>query len=100
MAAHVISLVGNPNCGKTTLFNALTGARQQVGNWPGVTVERKTGFYRGARGAVDVIDLPGVCSLAVTSLSSLDERVARDYVLSGEPDLVVNIVDASNLERN
>jgi ferrous iron transport protein B len=100
MAATTVCLVGNPNCGKTTLFNALTGARQHVGNWPGVTVERKTGCYRGARGEVDVIDLPGVYSLAVTSVSSLDERVARDYVLSGEPDLVVNIIDASNLERN
>ena len=100
MTAHTICLVGNPNCGKTTLFNALTGARQQVGNWPGVTVERKTGTYRGAAGEVTVVDLPGVYSLAVTSVSSLDERIARDFVLGGEADLVVNILDASNLERN
>ena len=100
MSSLTICLVGNPNCGKTTLFNALTGARQQVGNWPGVTVERKTGSYRSAGGDVSVIDLPGVYSLAVTSVSSLDERIARNFVLSGEADLVVNILDASNLERN
>jgi ferrous iron transport protein B len=100
MAVHTICLVGNPNCGKTTLFNALTGARQQVGNWPGVTVERKTGSYRTAAGAISVIDLPGVYSLGVTSVSSLDERIARDFVLSGDADVVVNILDASNLERN
>ncbi len=100
MTAHTICLVGNPNCGKTTLFNALTGARQQVGNWPGVTVERKTGTFQGARGEISVIDLPGVYSLAVTSVSSLDERIAREFVLSGEADLVINILDASNLERN
>lgn len=100
MVGHTICLVGNPNCGKTTLFNALTGARQQVGNWPGVTVERKIGTYRTGGGDVSVVDLPGVYSLAVTSVSSLDERIARDFVLSGEADLVVNILDASNLERN
>ena len=100
MTAHTICLVGNPNCGKTTLFNALTGARQQVGNWPGVTVERKTGTYQGAAGEVTVVDLPGVYSLAVTSVSSLDERIAREFVLAGEADLVINILDASNLERN
>src|SRR5512132_4078107 len=100
MTAHTICLVGNPNCGKTTLFNALTGARQQVGNWPGVTVERKTGSYQGGGGEVTVVDLPGVYSLAVSSVSSLDERIAREFVLSGQADLVVNILDASNLERN
>src|SRR5512147_476052 len=100
MAAHTICLVGNPNCGKTTLFNALTGACQQVGNWPGVTVERKTGSYQGGGGEVAVVDLPGVYSLAVSSVSSLDERIAREFVLSGQADLVVNILDASNLERN
>jgi len=100
MTSVTICLVGNPNCGKTTLFNGLTGARQQVGNWPGVTVERKTGTYKGASGEIKVVDLPGVYSLAVTSVSSLDERIARDFVLSGGADLVVNILDASNLERN
>ena len=96
-----IGLVGNPNCGKTTLFNALTGARQQVGNWPGVTVERKSGEYRIGDTRVEVVDLPGTYSLDVVDRAvSLDEMVARDYVQSGEADLVVNIVDASNLERN
>jgi ferrous iron transport protein B len=100
MADQTICLVGNPNCGKTTLFNALTGTRQQVGNWPGVTVERKAGSYRSNGRRVSVVDLPGVYSLAVTSVSSLDERIARDFVLSGEAHVVVNILDASNLERN
>jgi len=95
-----IGVVGNPNCGKTTLFNALTGARQKVGNWPGVTVERKTGTYTQGGVQVHLTDLPGVYSLGVTSVASLDEKIARDYVLGGEADLVVNIVDASNLERN
>ncbi len=96
-----IGLVGNPNCGKTTLFNALTGAKQQVGNWPGVTVERKSGEYRIGEARVEVVDLPGTYSLDVVDRAvSLDEMVARDYVHSGEADLIVNIVDASNLERN
>jgi ferrous iron transport protein B len=93
-------LVGNPNCGKTTLFNALTGARQDVGNWPGVTVERKVGRYRSGDRVVTVVDLPGVYSLGVASDSALDERIARDYITGGEADLIVNIVDAANLERN
>lgn len=92
-----IGLVGNPNCGKTTLFNALTGAKQRVGNWPGVTVERKTGDYRQGSQEIEVVDLPGIYSLAA---SSLDEKISRDYVISREPNLIVNIVDASNLERN
>ncbi|MFO1129385.1 MAG: ferrous iron transporter B, partial [Rhodospirillales bacterium] len=95
-----IGLIGNPNCGKTTLFNALTRTRQQVGNWPGVTVERKSGVYGSGSSLVNVVDLPGVYSLGVTSFASVDERVAREFALSGEADLVVNIVDASNLERN
>ncbi len=96
-----IALVGNPNCGKTTLFNALTGAKQRVGNWPGVTVEKKSGEYRHAGRQVEVIDLPGTYSLDVVDREvSLDERVARDFVHTGEADLVINIVDASNLERN
>ena len=98
---HVIGLIGNPNCGKTTLFNALTGSHQQVGNWPGVTVERKAGHYVHDGNKVEVIDLPGLYSLdTVDSSVSLDEQVARDYVLSGEANVIVNIIDASNLERN
>ena len=96
-----IGLVGNPNCGKTTLFNALTGANQHVGNWPGVTVERKEGTYRAHDQPVTVVDLPGVYSVdAEDSTTGLDELVARDYLLSSEADVIVNIVDASNLERN
>ena len=98
---HTIALVGNPNCGKTTLFNALTGAKQRVGNWPGVTVEKKSGEYRYNDHHIEVIDLPGTYSLDVVDREvSLDERVARDFVHTGEADLVINIVDASNLERN
>ncbi len=95
-----ICVVGNPNCGKSTLFNAITGARQEVGNWPGVTVEKKFGTYSHEGTTYEVVDLPGVYSLGATIEISEDERVARDYVLSGEADLAVNIIDASNLERN
>lgn len=92
-----IALVGNPNAGKTTIFNNLTGSHQYVGNWPGVTVEKKEGRldYQGYR--IRVVDLPGVYSLTAYSL---DEVIARNFVVEEEPDLVVNIVDASNLERN
>ncbi|MEY3953364.1 MAG: Fe(2+) transporter permease subunit FeoB [Pseudomonadota bacterium] len=97
----VIGLVGNPNCGKTTLFNALTGSKQKVGNWPGVTVERKEGEYIHQHRRVSVVDLPGTYSLDVVDLAvSLDEKVARDFVHAKEASLLVNIVDASNLERN
>lgn len=99
--SYTIGVVGNPNCGKTTLFNALTGARQRVGNWPGVTVERKIGTYRFGGTDYQVIDLPGTYSLDVTSEDiSLDEKIARDFVHATEADLIVNILDASNLERN
>jgi ferrous iron transport protein B len=101
MTRQIIGLVGNPNCGKTTLFNALTGANQRVGNWPGVTVERKEGKYSHNGNTITVVDLPGVYSLdAEDGDSGLDELVARDYLLSGEADVIVNIIDASNLERN
>ena len=99
--SFVIGVVGNPNCGKTTLFNALTGARQRVGNWPGVTVERKTGHYRFQEAGFEVVDLPGTYSLDASAENvSIDEQIARDYVAGREADLIVNIVDASNLERN
>lgn len=93
----VIAIAGNPNSGKTTLFNALTGSHQRVGNWPGVTVEKKSGDAVLGAEPVEIVDLPGIYSL---SSHSEDERVSRDYLLSGEADFVVNIVDASNLERN
>lgn len=92
-----VALVGNPNSGKTTVFNNLTGAHQHVGNWPGVTVERKEGSYHYQGYSVKVVDLPGVYSLTAYSL---DEVVARNFIVEGKPDVVVDIVDASNLERN
>ena len=92
-----IALAGNPNSGKTTVFNNLTGAHQHVGNWPGVTVEKKEGSYRYGGYQVRVVDLPGVYSLTAYSP---DEVVARNFILEGVPDVVVNILDASNLERN
>lgn len=95
-----IGIAGNPNCGKTTLFNALTGARQQVGNWPGVTVDRKTGQYTDGV-TVRVIDLPGVYTLgALPGMDSLDEHIAQDAIIKGEAQVIVNVVDATNLERN
>ena len=98
---YTIGVVGNPNSGKTTLFNALTGAKQHVGNWPGVTVERKTGTFVYDEHSFKLVDLPGTYSLDVTEESvSVDERIARDYVASHEAHLIVNIVDASNIERN
>lgn len=96
-----VGVVGNPNCGKTTLFNVLTGARQHVGNWPGVTVEKKTGEYSFDHKLIELVDLPGTYSLeAADDQVSLDEKVARDYVASKQADLIINIVDASNIERN
>ena len=100
MKPITIATAGNPNCGKTTLFNALTGARQRVGNWPGVTVDRKEGHFLHRETTIHVVDLPGTYSLGDSSEAGLDETIARDYILSGEADLVLNIVDASNLERN
>jgi ferrous iron transport protein B len=92
-----IALAGNPNAGKTSLFNALTGARQHVGNYPGVTVEKKEGEARHQGQAVRVVDLPGTYSLTAYSL---EELVARNYVIGERPDVVVDVVDAANLERN
>jgi len=93
-----IALAGNPNCGKTSLFNALTGARQHVGNWPGVTVERRAGHFRLTEGEeATVVDLPGTYSL---SARSEDERIAASYLSEPEVDVIVNVLDATNLERN
>ncbi|WP_052882545.1 ferrous iron transport protein B [Kiritimatiella glycovorans] len=93
----IIAIAGNPNSGKTTLFNALTGSRHRVGNWPGVTVDRVEGYYECGGCSVRVVDLPGIYSF---SASSVDEHIAREYVLREKPDAVINIVDATNLERN
>jgi len=95
--AVTVALAGNPNCGKTTLFNALTGSRQRVGNWPGVTVERLEGSFRRGGRQVRVVDLPGIYSFAA---DSIDETIARRYILEERPDVVVNIVDATNLQRH
>ena len=92
-----VALAGNPNCGKTTLFNALTGSNQYVGNWPGVTVEKKEGETRIGDRTVTVVDLPGIYSL---SPYSMEEIVARDFIIGEGPDCVIDIVDATNLERN
>ena len=93
-----IALAGNPNCGKTTMFNALTGANQYVGNWPGVTVEKKEGKLRDKRhGEIIVTDLPGIYSL---SPYTLEEVVSRDYILKENPDVIIDLVDATNIERN
>ncbi|WP_337389770.1 Fe(2+) transporter permease subunit FeoB [Duodenibacillus massiliensis] len=100
MSKQTICVVGNPNCGKTTLFNALTGAHQEVGNWPGVTVEKKVGHYSYNGEDIEIVDLPGIYSITPASTAGEDERVARDYILTNESSCVVNIVDASNLERN
>ncbi len=93
----VVAIAGNPNAGKTTIFNNLTGGRQHVGNWPGVTVEKKEGRSSGGGVAFDVVDLPGTYSLTAYSL---EEVVVRDFIAGEKPDAVVNVVDASNIERN
>jgi ferrous iron transport protein B len=93
----IIALSGNPNSGKTTVFNAITGARQQIANYPGVTVEKKVGRVNHKGHEIEVVDLPGTYSLTAYSL---EEIVARNFLVNERPDLVVDIVDASNLDRN
>lgn len=94
---RTFALAGNPNCGKTTLFNALTGSTAHVGNWPGVTVDKKDGVYKGDGENVKIVDLPGIYSL---SPYTPEEVISRNYILEEKPDGIINIVDATNLERN
>lgn len=93
----MVALAGNPNVGKSTLFNLLTGARQHVGNWPGKTVERRDGTFQVAGASVNIVDLPGTYSL---SAYSPEEEIARSFIVRDKPHAVVNVVDAANLERN
>lgn len=94
---HTVALVGNPNSGKTTLFNQLTGSKQHVGNWPGVTIEKKVGQFTYEEHEITLVDLPGIYSM---SPYSIEEVVSRDYIMDEHPDLLINIVDGTNLERN
>lgn len=97
MADFTIALAGNPNAGKTTIFNALTGLHQHTGNWPGKTVEKKEGEVKFGDLNINIVDLPGTYSLTAYSP---EEIVARDYIIEEHPDVVINVVDATNLERN
>ncbi len=97
MADLVIALAGNPNAGKSSIFNALTGARQHVGNWPGKTVEKKEGTLIHNSRRITVVDLPGAYSLTAYTI---EEIIARDFILEEHPDVVVSVIDATNLERN
>ena len=92
-----VALAGNPNCGKSTIFNYLTGSKQHVGNWPGKTVEKKEGAYQYQNVDFSVTDLPGTYSLTAFSM---EEIIARDFIIDEQPDVVVSVVDANNLERN
>lgn len=92
-----VALAGNPNCGKSTVFNRLTGGQQHVGNWPGKTVARKEGYYHDGETRVALVDLPGTYSL---SAYSPEEQITRDYIVQQRPHVVVNVLDAANLERN
>lgn len=97
MDKFIVALAGNPNCGKTTIFNNLTKSHQHVGNWPGKTVEKKEGTFEHKGKKITVVDLPGTYSL---SAFSAEEMIARDFIMKEKPDVVVAVLDSSNLERN
>lgn len=97
MDKFTVALAGNPNCGKTSIFNQLTKSHQHVGNWPGKTVEKKEGTFEHKGEKITVVDLPGTYSL---SAFSVEEIIARDFIMNARPDVVVTVLDASNLERN
>ena len=97
MEKFTVALAGNPNCGKTSIFNQLTKSRQHVGNWPGKTVEKKEGSFEHKGRQITVVDLPGTYSL---SAFSVEEVIARDFIMDERPDVVVAVLDSSNLERN
>ena len=97
MSTLAVALTGNPNVGKSTIFNELTGARQKIGNWPGVTVDKKVGYTRHKDRAISIVDLPGTYSI---NARSPEEKIVIDYLLNNKLDLVVDVVDSSNLERN
>ena len=97
MADLTIALAGNPNAGKTTIFNVLTGLHQHTGNWPGKTVEKREGEFEHNGATINIVDLPGTYSLTAYSP---EEIIARDYIIEEKPDVVINVVDATNLERN
>jgi ferrous iron transport protein B len=97
MVDLTIALAGNPNAGKTTIFNALTGLHQHTGNWPGKTVEKKEGVIEHGKLKINIVDLPGTYSLTAYSP---EEIIARDFIIEEHPDVVINVVDATNLERN
>ncbi len=94
------ALVGNPNCGKTTIFNALTGLNQKVGNWSGVTVDKKTGFFEVNKQKIEIVDIPGIYSLSVSDESSVDEQIAYSFIINDKPNAIINVLDASNLNRS
>ncbi len=101
MKKLTIGIIGNPNSGKSTIFNLLTGARQRVGNWPGVTVERKSGYFEHQNCHIEIVDLPGIYSLSViTEEGAIDERIAAEYMMANNADIILNVLDANNLERS
>ena len=94
------ALVGNPNCGKTTIFNIITGLNQKIGNWSGVTVDKKVGYFKTENKSIEIVDIPGIYTLSVSDNNSIDEQIAYNYIVNEKPDAIINVLDASNLERS